>query len=213
MAEKKKEEQAEPAKDAEKKKKEPGSSNKMIFLGLIGGVIAINGIVAMLMVNNTIAKLSAPKVTEEKAKVEKGHAKKSNTPEAESSEGEGESGEKAKKSHAGSEEEEGGAIIEKPVTVIVNVAGTDGTRFLRMEVVFGYNEEKYKLLAEEFEKLFAPKVKDLLIDMLSQIPLEELQKPDTKNEIRRDLKRLVNEMIPEKEGQVTEVFINDFIIQ
>jgi flagellar basal body-associated protein FliL len=210
MAEKKKEEQAEPAKDGEKKKKEkePGSSNKMIFLGLIGGVIAINGIVAMVMVNNTIAKLSAPKVA-----AEKGHAVKAAGHGEESSEAEGESAEKVKKGHAEKEEHEGGAIIEKPVTVIVNVAGTDGTRFLRMEVVFGYNEEKYKLLAEEFEKLFAPKVKDLLIDMLSQIPLEELQKPDTKNEIRRDLKRLVNEMIPEKEGQVTEVFINDFIIQ
>jgi flagellar basal body-associated protein FliL len=165
-------------------------SNRMVFMGLVAVVILINAIVAIVLVHNTISKMNPAKASEEKR--DSLH-----------------SADQAK--HAN--EEEGGAVIEKPITAVVNIAGTDGTRFLRAEVKFGYDDKKYKKFAEEFEKVFTPKIKDILIDMLSQIPLEELQKPDTKDEIRRDLKRMVNEVIPKKDGQVTVVYINDFIIQ
>jgi flagellar basal body-associated protein FliL len=176
-------------------------SNKILFLALVAVVIIFNGIIAFVLVRNTISKMN-PKDTEEKAAV---HGDSTES---------GADGEGGKKEHAkGGEEEEGGAVIEKPITVVTNIAGTDGTRFIRIEVMFGYNLKKYPKLAEEFEKVFAPKAKDALLDMLSQIPLEDLQRPDTKNELRRDLKRTVNELMPKKEGQVTEVYINDFIIQ
>jgi flagellar basal body-associated protein FliL len=180
------EEKGEPGQAPEKKTKNP-PSNQMIFLGLVVAVIVLNGIVAVFLVKGTVNKMDPPKVASHEQSADSLHQKKE-------------------------EHSEIGAVTEKPITQIVNIFGTNGSRFLRIEVVFGYDNVKYKNLGLVLEEKTA-EFKDALIDLVSQIPLEELQKPETKDEIRRDLKRIVNERLGKKEGQIGEVFINDFIIQ
>ncbi len=106
-----------------------------------------------------------------------------------------------------------GAISDPPIEAIVNVAGTDGMRFLKVKVVFEYDEKKHKDLGSELARR-APQLKDLLIGHLSKLSLSELKRPDAKEEIRKEVKRLVNNTLPEdKVGKVRDVYFNDFIIQ
>lgn len=111
-----------------------------------------------------------------------------------------------------------GIVIETPVEVIVNIAGTDGARFLKAVLLLEYNPEKYPKFTAGKEgeggiKSFVPKFKNILIDQLSSMTLAELNEPDAKNMIRRNFLRSANMLVPPKELQFTDVLIDQFIIQ
>lgn len=103
-----------------------------------------------------------------------------------------------------------GLISEAPIEAIVNVAGTDGSRFLKVVLMLEYQENKK--MGEELKKRH-PKIKDLLIEQLSTMTLEQINDVDVRNQIRKEFLRAVNSTIPEKIGQVSNVFISEFIIQ
>ena len=60
-------------------------------------------------------------------------------------------------------------------------------------------------------KKISPRVKNLLIDMVSEIPLVELNEPTAKDKIRSNLLRKINNAMPKLE--VTDVLLDQFIIQ
>jgi flagellar basal body-associated protein FliL len=164
-------------------------SNRTMFFGLIGGVIILNVIMAIVLIN-----ITRPKSPEEKAG--KHGADTAKVAEKE-----------------GGAEGEFGAVTEKPLEVTLNIAGTDGQRYIKVAMAFAYPAANGKKFANELEKQFYPAYKNILIDILSQMPLEELMKPDAKEKIRKEVLRRANDLMPKKFGQLNEVFIVDFLIQ
>ncbi len=105
-----------------------------------------------------------------------------------------------------------GTIMETPIEAIVNIAGTDGMRFLKVVVKLEYNEKKYKNLGVELERRH-PKLKNMLLEQLSAMTLEEVNDTEAQTQIRREYMRIVNNSLPEKVGQISNVYLNEYIIQ
>lgn len=159
--------------------------NKPIVAGIIAGVVIINAIVAFVFIQ--LIKPPNPEEIEAKMKAD---SLKQNV---------------AQKTTIG-------AISDPPIEAIVNIAGTDGMRFLKVVMVFEYNDKKYKKLGEELIRRSA-KLKDLLIEQLSAMTLEELNDADIHTQIRKEFMRTVNNTLPVKIGQISNVYFNEFIIQ
>jgi flagellar basal body-associated protein FliL len=160
-----------------------GGSNKIMFFGILAGVLILNTAIAFVLIKTTVPK--APKAEES---------------------------EQADTTVQQSRATSLGAISDPPVEAIVNVAGTDGMRFLKVTVVFEYDDKKYKDLGAELARR-QPQLKDLLLDKLSNMTLEELRDARAKDRIRQDLIRMVNDALPEDAGEIRDVFFNDFIMQ
>jgi flagellar basal body-associated protein FliL len=106
-----------------------------------------------------------------------------------------------------------GATTEKdPIEAIVNIAGTDGERFLKATIIFEYDDQKYEGLGVELTRR-APKFKSILMNYLSMLTLVELTEPDAKERISKEVFRMVNNSLPSKIGEVREVMFTTFIIQ
>lgn len=106
----------------------------------------------------------------------------------------------------------GATTAEAPIEVIVNIAGTEGERFLKAAVIFEYDDKAFPKLGEELVKR-APRFKDLLINHLSRLTLEEVNEPEAKDHIRKDLLRLVNATLPPEYGEVRDVLFTSYIVQ
>ncbi|MBN1980548.1 MAG: flagellar basal body-associated FliL family protein [Chitinivibrionales bacterium] len=172
---------------SQEKKSEPKSEKKNtgIVIGIIVGVISLQ--VIMLFVFFQVTKPPDQKAAEEKTKHDS-------------------------LKHVSVEQTEIGMILETPVEAIVNIAGTDGTRFLKVTLKIEFDEKKYPKLGEALEQR-QPKLKDLLIEQLSSITLEQIQDSDIRNQIRKEFFIRVNTSLPKEEGQISNVYLNDFIIQ
>lgn len=106
----------------------------------------------------------------------------------------------------------GATTAENPIEVIVNIAGTDNERFLKIKTIFEFDDKAYPKLAEDLV-VRQPKLKNVLLEMLSKMTLMELNEPTSKERIRKEYMRLVNGILPESVGQVSNVLLDEFIIQ
>jgi flagellar basal body-associated protein FliL len=106
----------------------------------------------------------------------------------------------------------GATTADNPIEAIVNIAGTDGERFLKAAIIFEYDDAAYPELGQELIKR-APKFKNLLIDNLSKMTLMDLTEPDAKERIRKNLLKHINNTIPAKIGEVREVLFTTYLIQ
>jgi len=178
---------ADPASAEVKTEKKSGSGgNKMLFIGLIAGVLAVNSVVAFLIVQATTPKKETDKEAKHKVDTAKAEAEHGTNVVA--------------------------TTAEKPIEALVNIAGTDGERFLKVAVAFEYDNVTHPLLAEALETR-APKIKDMMIDHLAKLTLVEVTEPEAKDKIRKDLLRLVNNSLPKEEGSIRDVYIVNYIIQ
>jgi flagellar FliL protein len=176
-----------PASDKETREKTaPQGGNKGMFYGIIAAVVILNLVAALVLIN-----ITRPKKPEEKAGIEA----------LDSTKAEGQKG-----------ESEAAGVTEKPVEVVVNVTGTDGQRYLKVAVSLGFGAGKSKEFGKALEEKY-PVFKNMLIDILSPLTLQELMSPDTKDKIRKEMLRRVNDALPRREGQIAEVYIVDYIIQ
>jgi flagellar basal body-associated protein FliL len=124
----------------------------------------------------------------------------------------------------------GETTAETPIEVLVNIDGTNGERFVKAAVVLEYvaREGEKKGGKEKKEggeggggaspmgaaiAQRMPKYKSQLIDIISKMPLSEITTPQAKSKIRQELLSLVNSTIPQKLGEVTNVYFTQFIIQ
>ena len=105
-----------------------------------------------------------------------------------------------------------GTIIDDPLEAVVNIAGTDGGRFLKINVVCEYDADRYPDLPIELLKRKAV-FKDMLIEQTGAMSLDELKEPDSKLQIRKEFKKKVNAMLPPEAGEISNIYINEFIIQ
>ncbi|MFP4163354.1 MAG: flagellar basal body-associated protein FliL [Chitinispirillaceae bacterium] len=105
----------------------------------------------------------------------------------------------------------GATTIDAPIEAVVNIAGTDGERFLKVALILEYDQKNEKLGAELRRR--APRHKDLLLDHLSKLSLLEVTEPDARRKIRKDLLRLINKTLPAEMGEVNDVLFTQYIIQ
>jgi flagellar basal body-associated protein FliL len=170
----------------EAKPKGEGGSNKIMMIGILAGVILVNSLIAFFMVRVT----------------------KPENPEVKAAQMEADSLKKATERMTVM----GATTADAPVEAIVNIAGTEGERFLKAAIIFEWDDKEFPDLGAELARR-VPKFKDLLINHLSRLTLEDLTEPDAKGKIRKDLLRLVNATIPPKTGEVREVLFTTYIIQ
>ena len=162
--------------------KAPGG-NKPLLAGIIAGVVVINVVVAFVL----IQLLKPPDPEAETEKLKSDSLKQT------------------------SFQQTSVGLVSDPIEAIVNIAGTDGMRFLKVVLVFEY-EEQHKNLGEELVRREA-RLRDMLIKQLSAMTLEELNGPDAQVRIQKDFLRSANNTLPPKAGMVSNVYIREFIIQ
>jgi flagellar basal body-associated protein FliL len=186
MADEKKKEKDSEGKPEEQKADKAKGNNKFMFIGLIAGVLIFNTGMAFFLVQVTSPKKE--KVAED--------AHKKDTAQAETEHS----------THVAA------TTADAPIDAVVNIAGTDGERFLKVAVAFEYDDVAHPMLLEALTQR-TPKIKDMLIDHLSKLTLVEVTEPDAKEKLRKDLLRLVNSSIPKEEGEIRDVYIVNYIIQ
>ncbi|EKD27213.1 MAG: flagellar basal body-associated protein FliL [uncultured bacterium] len=92
-------------------------------------------------------------------------------------------------------------------SIIVNVAGTQATRFLKATVGCEYKDEKAK------EELDARKVQlmDIMNTICSSRTFDQLASIDERDNMKREIRDKFNEVLGN--GEISNVFFNDFVIQ
>ena len=93
---------------------------------------------------------------------------------------------------------------------LVNLADTDSTRFVKVTFRLGLDEPK---LGEEYagNQVILAATRDRIISLLSTKTAEELLSAEGKNQLREELRKTVNSILPK--GQIVEVFILDIVVQ
>lgn len=109
-----------------------------------------------------------------------------------------------------------GTTLEAPIEVTVNIAGTEGERFLKAAVQLEFDPMYINLPVELNARL--PKIRNIIIDILSSRPLAELMTVEGKMSIRNAIVADVNAILPDevegKEvGKIRRSFFDSFIIQ
>lgn len=175
----------------------PQKSRKKLFLfGGIGlGVVILGVALAMFVVGPMMTKSSDGSGQESSAQAEKGGADKKS---------EAESKPKPKKSEA---KGGGNSVVYAIKDIVVNPAGTAGSRFL--SVSFGF-ELQSQAEATEFES-HEPLVRDVLITILSSKTMAELTDAKEKEIMRVQIKKRLQQLLNSDEPSA--VFYTDFVLQ
>jgi flagellar protein FliL len=175
----------------------PKKSNKKLFLyGGIGvGILILGVALAVFVVRPMLDKPSGGDAAGSTAKVEQGNEdKKEETapkPKPKKAEGKG----------------EGNAVVYAIKDIVVNPAGTSGSRFL--SVSFGF-ELASAADATEFES-HEPLVRDVLITILSSKTMAELTDAKEKEIMRVQIKKRLQQLLNSEEPNA--VYYTDFVLQ
>lgn len=181
--------------DADDQGKAKKGPSKLILFGGIGvGVIAI-GVVLALFVLKPMMSGSGEEGDSAQTEQQEEHAKKE-TPKKKSS------------SHGGGHGEEGGGSLVYAVKdIVVNPAGTGGTRFL--SVSFGFELGSPELEAEFQNR--EPLVRDALITILSSKTVAQLTDAKQKEIARYQIKKRLSQLLETED--ITGVYYTDFVLQ
>lgn len=91
--------------------------------------------------------------------------------------------------------------------IIVNPAGTNGTRFLLTTIGLEVPSPEIKTELEQKEV----QTRDILISVLTSKGLEELNAPQFKEALRKEILEKINSVL--KKGKIKNVYFSKFIIQ
>jgi flagellar FliL protein len=108
----------------------------------------------------------------------------------------------------GAKEAPAGANFEY-ANLVVNLAGTMGTRYLKTSLVIT-GAEKAGNVRTVFEGQ-KDKLKDLTINVLSSLTLADLEEPGSKNLLREKLVAAYNTVLGKR--VVEQVYFSDFVVQ
>ena len=111
-----------------------------------------------------------------------------------------------KKASHGDDGEEGGGILAVK-DIVINPAGTGGSRFLSVSFAF---EVESSYLAAEFEAR-APIIRDALITILSSKTVAQLTDPKQKEIVRYQIKRRISQLM--ETDELAGVYYTDFVLQ
>jgi flagellar FliL protein len=101
---------------------------------------------------------------------------------------------------------EGGANYEFQ-NVVVNLAGTMGTRYLKTSFLVTGAEPNIKAVFDGAK----PRLTDVTLNVLSSLTLTDLEEPGAKNVIREKLVAAYNQALGRKVAE--QVYFSDFVIQ
>ncbi len=180
--EKGKEKEKAPEAGGEKKAGPGGVPSKILFPAIIAGTIIINVIIALVLIQATKPRSTNEKEAE--AKTDSLHQMQSK--------------------HAEMGE------IGDPIDAIVNVSGTDGERLLKVVVRLEFPGGKGEEFVKEMKKQ-SPRVRSLLIGIISEMTLAELNEPAAKDKICKNLLSKIHSTMPKVE--ISDVLLDQFIIQ
>jgi flagellar FliL protein len=91
--------------------------------------------------------------------------------------------------------------------VVVNLAGTMGTRYLKTSFLITGADTNIKAIFEGAK----PKLTDVTLNVLSSLTLADLEEPGAKNVIREKLVTAYNQALGRKVAD--QVYFSDFVIQ
>ncbi len=110
----------------------------------------------------------------------------------------GRSGEKA--------EAKAAAHVWKAGTIVVNVAGTEGRRYLRATVELGVDAKETKRLEESRAPIL-----DAAIEVLASKRLEQIFEVNDREKLKDELKRHLNDALGAP--RISQVFLTEFVVQ
>jgi flagellar FliL protein len=147
------------------------------------------------------------------AKADKAHgetkAEKAHGEEAKADKGHGDAkGEKGEKGHDGAKPAKGGKILA-PLSskLIVNVAGTMGTRYLVAGITLVGTKPNLKELVEANDS----QLRDVASAALASKSIVDLERPGARNIIRGELVSVFNSVLGE--NVVQEIYLTEFAVQ
>ena len=92
-------------------------------------------------------------------------------------------------------------------SLIINPAGTDGTRYLMIKI--GLESKKAKALEEVKEKAIV--LRDAILRDLSARTVDELGAIEQRNQIKEDLREVINGIL--EKGEVTRLYFTQYVLQ
>ena len=98
--------------------------------------------------------------------------------------------------------------ILKAGTLVVNIAGTEGRRYLRTTLEVGTEPKQAKHVEE-----LRPLLLDAANAMLGTKDLGELLEPEQREHLKQELREKLNEAIGGKKPLITHVLLSEFVIQ
>lgn len=169
-----------------------------MILVVVGALAAGGALGAILVGPRMVAARStsgaeAPEKPGEHAKEEKGKG--------------GHGKEEKKKGGHGEKEKGGKAVLYKIENLIVNPAGTNGTRFLMAGIAFELSDDKEEETMREREV----EIRDVVISTLERQTLETLTRPGARDSLKAELLRAI---VPVVDGiEVSKVYLPQFVLQ
>lgn len=107
---------------------------------------------------------------------------------------------------AGAKSAESGATYEFQ-NVVVNLAGTMGTRYLKTSFLVTGTEADIKSVFDSNK----PRLTDVTLNVLSSLSLADLEEPGAKNVLREKLVAAYNQALGRKVAE--QVYFSDFVVQ
>jgi flagellar FliL protein len=172
-----------------------GGKKKLILFGGIGAGILVIGILLAVFVLKPMMGSSSDEGSPKEAKSEK-VAKTEKSEKAEKP--------KAKKEEKG---KSGEGLVYAIKDIVINPAGTGGSRFLSVSFGFDLGSQE---VATEFEAR-EPQVRDVLITILSSKTLAELTDAKQKEIMRLQIKKRLMQVLNTEE--LNGVYYTDFVLQ
>lgn len=178
-----------------------------------GGIKAFIPLICTLLLMPALAWGMTQYLLIPRIKKELGLTSSSSAEPAEHAEGEKESGEKGgeKGEKGGGEKgggEKGGAKQTVTMTkLLVNVAGTMGSRYLLASVTLAGSSAEFKTRVEKKEA----QLRDTACSILATKTISDLEKPGARNTLRSELVTAFNNILGG--GAVQEMYITEFAIQ
>lgn len=176
-----KEDQAEGKAEEKAAPEDSGGPKKMMMFGLVGAGAIVMGVVLAIFVLKPMM---------------------SHDPDDEAGQDKHEA--VSKKKEHGSEHEPSFYAIKD---IVVNPAGTGGTRFLSVSFAFQLDSPEMEALMESRETI----VRDVLITILSAKTVAQLTNAKQKEIVRYQIQKRVSELLETEE--VTAVYYTDFVLQ
>jgi len=178
------EEKADGEAEGKAKVESSGGSKKMIMFGLVGVGAIIMGVVLAIFVLK-------PMLSDNPDSEAEGHDKPA----------------VHKKKASGGHGEQVASSFFAVKDIVVNPAGTGGTRFLSISFAFQVDSPEMVDLLESKETI----VRDVLITILSAKTVAQLTDPKQKEIIRYQIKKRVSELMEAEE--LMAVYYTDFVLQ
>lgn len=182
----------------------PASGGLTAFIPLIAAIVlapALSWAVGQFVLMPQLKKQIAAPIDPHAAAAEHGAAE-APVAEGEAKGGKEEKGGKGKKGEAASN----GATYEFE-NVVVNLAGTMGTRYLKTAFLVTGTDKSLRAAFEANK----PKMVDITINVLSSLSLADLEEAGAKNLIREKLIGAYNQAFGKK--IVDQVYFSDFVVQ